>query len=67
MARWQTVYQDELEYRVSIVHDVLKDREIDAQVLTMKDYAHGFGHFEVRVPADQVLLAIRIIEKYIQF
>lgn len=67
MPKWQSVYRDGLEHRVTIVRDVLNDRDITAEILRKKDSTHGFGYLEVRVPADQVILAIKIIEEEIRF
>lgn len=67
MMHWQRVYKDNREHRATIVRDVLMDREIDAVVVNKKDSPYGFGFLEVQVPADQVILALKIIEEEIQF
>ena len=67
MNNWQRVYKDRQEHRASIVRDVLTDREIEAVMVNKKDSMYGFGYFEVQVPADDVILAIKIIEENINF
>ena len=67
MTKWTSIYQVDLEYRAEIVKDVLRDKGITAEIFRHKDSAYGFGHLEVQVPSDEVLLAIRIIEKEIKF
>ena len=67
MSEWKSVYKEPLEYRANIVRDVLRDRDIPATVFTKKDSAYGFGYFEVHVPTDEVILALKIIEENIRF
>lgn len=67
MSKWQSVYKVGLEHRATIVRDVLLDQEIDAIIVSKKDSTHGFGFLEVQVPADHVILAIKIIEEKIKF
>ncbi len=67
MANWQAVYKDGSDHRVTIVRDVLVDRDLDAIILNKKDSHHGFGYLEVQVPADHVILALKIIEEEIHF
>jgi hypothetical protein len=67
MSNWQKVFKDRLEHRASIVRDVLIDREIEAVMVNKKDSLYGFGYFEVQVSANDVLLAIKIIQEDINF
>ncbi len=67
MNNWRSVYKDNREHRATIVRDVLMDRDIDAVLVNKKDSPYGFGYLEVQVPADQVILAIKIIEEDIHF
>jgi len=67
MATWQGVFKDGVEHRATIVRDVLNEHEIDAVLVSKKDSAYGFGYLEVQVPADQVILAIKIIQEEIKF
>jgi hypothetical protein len=61
------VYKDSREHRATIVRDVLLDRDFDAVLINKKDSPYGFGFLEVQVPADQVILAIKLIEEDIHF
>lgn len=67
MSSWQKVYKDRLEHRAGIVRDVLTDKDIEAVMVNKKDSLYGFGYFEVQVSANDVLLAIKIIEEDINF
>lgn len=67
MSDWQRVFKDRLEHRAGIVRDVLLDREIEAVIINKKDSLYGFGYFEVQVQADNVILAIKIIQDNINF
>ncbi len=67
MSGWQRVFKDRHEHRASIVRDVLVDREIEAVMVNKKDSLYGFGYYEVQVPTNDVILAIKIIEEDINF
>ena len=67
MAYWQQVYKDKQVHRASIVRDVLEDRNIEAMMVDKKDSMYGFGYYVVQVPADEVILAIKIIQEEIKF
>ena len=67
MASWQRVFKDRMEHRAGIVRDVLMDQEIEAVMVNKKDSLYGFGYFEVQVPANDVILAIKIIQEDINF
>lgn len=67
MSKWQKVYQDNLEHRAEIVKAVLEDKEIPAVVVSKKDSAYQFGHFEVLVDQDDVMKGMKIIEDDIHF
>jgi len=67
MSIWQKVFKDRLEHRAGIVRDVLLDREIEAVMVNKKDSLYGFGYFEVQVPPNDVILAIKIIQEDINF
>jgi len=43
------------------------DREIEAVMVNKKDSLYGFGYFEVQVRANDVILAIKIIQEDINF
>ncbi len=67
MSEWQKVFQDKQEYRAEIVKAVLSDNEIQAVLLTKKDSAYQFGHYEVLVSPDHVIRALKIINEDIRF
>jgi len=67
MTHWRSVFKDNREHRAAIVRDVLQDREINAVIVNKKDSPYGFGYLEVQVPIDQVILALKIIDKEIHF
>lgn len=67
MADWKSVYKVGSEHRATIVRDVLVDRGLEVVIMSKKDSPYGFGFLEVQVPADQVILALKIIEEEIHF
>ena len=68
MSQWQKVFRDNNRARAEIVKGVLESCDITAVILDKKDSAYQlFGYFDVLVPADDVLRAIKIIEDEIQF
>lgn len=67
MHNWKSIYEDKLEYRASIVRDVLSDRGMNPVLLNKQDSSHHFGHFEVLVAPDHILKAIKIINDEIRF
>ena len=67
MHNWKSVYEDKLEYRATIVRDVLTDRGLDPVLLNKQDSAYNFGYFEVLVSPDNILRAIKIINDEIKF
>ncbi|MDW3196163.1 MAG: DUF2007 domain-containing protein [Cytophagales bacterium] len=67
MSDWQKVYEDSLAYRAEIVKAVLEDREMNPVIMDKKDSAYQLGHFEIYVPPEHTLQAIRIIKEEIKF
>ena len=67
MSTWQKVYEDSTGYRAEIVKSILEENELDAVVMSKKDNSYQFGHFEVLVPPDHVMRAIKIIKEEIEF
>lgn len=67
MSNWQTIFKTDLLYRAEIVKSYLGEKSIDSIILDKKDYAYQLGHYELKVNADQVLRAIKIIENDITF
>lgn len=67
MADWVKVYQDQKSYRAEMVRAILEEKELDPVVLSKFDSQYHLGHFEVLVPPDQVLFALRTINQEINF
>lgn len=67
MADWKKVYESEKLHRVEIVKAVLEDNGMQPILLNRKDSAYQIGYYELLVPVDNVLKAIKIIEDDIQF
>ncbi|WP_109833193.1 DUF2007 domain-containing protein [Reichenbachiella versicolor] len=67
MKDWQKVFDDKMEYRAEIVVAVLEDSGLQPVMINKQDTSYQFGHFEVHVPADNVIRAIKIIKDDINF
>jgi hypothetical protein len=68
MSQWQKVYRNENRSRAEIVKGVLESHDITAVIFDKKDSAYQlFGYFDVLVPANDVLRAIKIIDDEILF
>ena len=67
MSNWQTVYRTTLPHQAEIVKGVLTNEGLSAIVLNLQDHAYKFGRVEVKVEADHVLRALKIIEEEIRF
>ncbi|MFY0626183.1 MAG: hypothetical protein JXR07_07815 [Reichenbachiella sp.] len=67
MSNWEKVFEDKQEYRTEIVLAVLKDSGLQPVKVNKKDASYQLGMFEVHVPADDVMRAIKIIKDDIRF
>jgi hypothetical protein len=67
MKEWETVFKTETVFRAEIVKGVLDDNDISAIIINKKDSSYHFGHFEVTVPRDSIMKAIKIIRDEIRF
>ena len=67
MSGWQKIFEDSTNYRAEMVKDILLDHELEAVVVNKKDNAYQLGNFEVHVPPDHVLKAIKIVKEEIKF
>jgi len=66
--RWQPVFSTNQMHQAEIVKGVLLKNELDPIVINKKDSSYdNFGQVEVHVTSDQVIEALRIINKDIQF
>jgi hypothetical protein len=68
MSNWQRVYDTEIEFRASIVKDILIDSGLNPVVIKKKDRSYNdFGGFEVRVAPEEVIMALKIIGDGVRF
>ena len=68
MARWTPVFSSPVRHRADIVSGVLGMHEVAAVLVDKTDSAYAWlGHYEVHVPSDDALRALRIIEQNIRF
>ncbi|WP_258102635.1 DUF2007 domain-containing protein [Marinoscillum sp. MHG1-6] len=67
MSNWQKVFQDNQQYRAEIVKAVLEDAGMNPVLVDKKDSAYQFGHYEVRVAAEDVIETLRLINEEIRF
>lgn len=64
---WQKVFESDQQYRAEIVKDYLDDLGMSPVLVSKKDSAYHFGHYEVQVEEEYVLLAIKKIQDEIHF
>lgn len=62
MDNWEVVYRSGIMYRAEIVKGVLEQSEIQSIIVSKKDSNYHFGHFEVMVPREHIIRAIKIIK-----
>ncbi len=68
MSNWSNVFETKKEYRAEIVKDVLEQAGISAIIMDKRDSAYYiFGHWEVHVPADNAIKALKILDDDIKF
>ena len=68
MTDWQKVFIVEQSYKAEIVKDILENSNLSPVIVSKQDSSYSnFGQFEVHVPADEVIRAMRIIESDIDF
>lgn len=67
MDNWQPVFKDSQEHRTLIIKDVLENNGLQAIIVNKKISAYGFGNFELLVPPDHVIRALKIIKEEIKF
>ena len=67
MSNWPKVYEDNQEYRASIVKSILAEHDLDPVIVNKKDSNYQFGLFEVHVAPDNVMRALKIIQDEIDF
>ena len=67
MKNWQVVYKTENGHRAEIVRAILDEKELSPVLINKKDSNYHFGLFEVYVSPDNVMRALKIIDKDIKF
>ena len=67
MKDWQVVYKSENTHRAEIVRAILDEEEMNPVLINKKDSNYHFGLFEVYVSPDNVIRALKIIDKEIKF
>ena len=68
MSNWQRVYDTEIEFRASIVRDILVESGLNPVIIKKKDRSYNdFGGFEVRVSPEEVIMALKIINDGVHF
>lgn len=67
MTEWQKVFEDKTGHRAEIVRAILEENHLSAIVVPKKDSSYHFGHFEVHVPHEDVIKAVKIITEDIKF
>lgn len=68
MQSWIKVFEDQNQIRAEIVKGVLEENGISAVVMNKKETVyHVFGTYEVLVPNESVLEAMKLIQNEITF
>lgn len=67
MEKWQKVYKTEIRHRAEIVKAVLEDHDLSPILIDKKDSAYQFGHYEIMVLPENVLVALKLIQDEIIF
>ena len=67
MKNWQVVYKSENAHRAEIVRAILDEEELSPVLINKKDSNYHFGLFEVYVSPDNVIRALKILDKDIKF
>lgn len=68
MQSWIKVFEDQNQIRAEIVKGVLEESGISAVVMNKKETVyHVFGTYEVLVPNENVLDAMKLIQNEITF
>jgi hypothetical protein len=67
MSTWQKVFTADQIIRAEIVKSILEEHDLQPVIISKKDSAYNLGQYEVHVPADNILKAIKIIKDDIRF
>lgn len=60
--KWQTVFKTQNPLHAEMVKSILTEKGLSPVLVNKKDSSYLFGVVEVQVSADEVLLAIKMIE-----
>jgi len=63
MDQWQKIFDTRKHHEAEIVKTLLIDNDIQAVIVDKQDSLYQFGYYEVHVPVDDVLQAIKIIKE----
>lgn len=61
--KWETIFKSENQQRAEIVKSILEEKGFKPIIINKKDSAYLFGLMEVQVNVEEVLEAIRELEK----
>ncbi len=68
MADWQKIFSIDQSYKAEIVKDLLESNHLNPVIINKQDSSYtNFGMYEIHVPSDEVLRAMRIIESNVSF
>jgi hypothetical protein len=67
MNGWQRVYFSDKLYRAELVSAVLEEHNFNPVIVNRKDSAYQWGHYEVYVAPEFVLMALKIISDEISW
>ena len=67
MTKWRSVYRTKDRIKAELAKDVLESHGITAVLINKQDSAYVLlGEFEIHVPVDEVMGAIKIVNDEIQ-
>lgn len=67
MRDWQVIFKDNRIYRAEIVKAILDDKEMSPVLINKQDSAYQLGYYEIMVPAEHVLRALKVVNEEIDF
>jgi hypothetical protein len=68
MPEWQKVFQDDQLYKAEMVKSILDSHKLNPVLINKRDSSYNaFGFFEVLVPPDHVIKALKVINEQTSF
>jgi hypothetical protein len=68
MIQWQPVYTTPMPMRAELIKVILEEHGISTVIVNKQDSAYkAFGDFEIHVPRNEVIKAIKILENEVEF